>query len=248
MSVEAVSVAIGEPVAAVNPGGRVSGTPFVSTPRLPGLDTAPCDARPAPAARARPSTARMISDFGGAELRRPKPLPAPLARYARDRVEEVIKRCVVVDIGSVTSEAKQDARATGDDVAPSARFASVHRVGTRCGTHALAAMNALSMHARRQSIRYASRSRQSRSRCAPWQMPTFWQLRSRGLQTTPDPHPVSGGDISYWMSVRTTNRMPDNAAHVGTGRLPAELRSGRRQPWPGVQPQRNGDDRIRHSP
>ena len=87
----------------------------------------------------------------------------------------------------------------------------------------------------------ASRSWRSSSRCRHCHTPAACQSCSRRQQVTPDPHPISAGSISHGMPVRSTSRMPVNAAHDGTGGRP---------PWVWVttvaDPAANVAFRLRH--
>ena len=88
-------------------------------------------------------------------------------------------------------------------------------------TPLLAAMDELSMQARLQSIRSASRNWRSSSRCRRSHIPAACQSRSRRQQVTSDPHPILAGSISHGMPVHGTDRMPVNAARAGTDGRPS---------------------------
>ncbi len=81
-------------------------------------------------------------------------------------------------------------------------------------------MDALSTQVRLQSIRSASRSHRSSSRCRRSRTPTRCQSRNRRQQVTPEAHPVPSGSISHGMPVHSTDRMPIRAAPSGTSGLP----------------------------
>ncbi len=198
--------------------------PSMAAELLAGLDAAPGDAWFDAPTQAGASAAPMIVGFIGVQLVGSTSRSAALARDGRHSVEQVLEWYAVVDVGRGQQKGERDALPVRDQMAFGARLASIGRVRTCRGTPFLAAMDELSMQARLQSMRSASRSWRSSSWCRRCHTPAACQSRSRRQQVTPDPHPISAGSISHGMPVRSTNRMPINAARAGTcGRPPFDL-------------------------
>jgi len=220
MHVEPSFVTYGEASEFVEPCEAALDHPSVAAELLAGLDAAPGDARLDPAAQAGAPAAAMIVGFVGVQLVGSASRPAAPTRDRRHGIEQRLEWHAVVDVGPGQQKGERDAAAIRDQMAFGARPASIRRVRTCRGTPFLAAMDELSMQARLQSMRSASRSRHSSSRCRRSHTPVACQSRSRRQQVTPDPHPISAGSISHGMPLRSTNRMPVNAARAGTGGRP----------------------------
>ncbi len=220
MDVEPAFVSDGEPAEPVEPGEAALDDPSMPTELLAGLDAPPRNTRLDPAAVAGTTAAAMVVGLVGVQLVRPVPRPAALACDRRDRIEQLVEGQAVVDVGAGQEKGQRDAATIRDQMALGAGPASVRRVRA-CGLAPfLAAMDELSMQARLQSIRSASRKRFNSSRCRRSQIPAACQSRSRRQQVTPDPHPISAGSISHGMPVRSTNSTPASVARGGTGGRP----------------------------
>lgn len=113
--------------------------------------------------------------------------------------------------------------AVRQDVALGSRLAPIRRVWA-CGLAPFfAAMDALSMQARLQSMRPALCRRSSSFWCSRCYTPASCQSRSRLQHVTPEP-PISSGSISQGVPERSTKRMPVSAARSETrGRPPLGL-------------------------
>jgi hypothetical protein len=220
MHVEPSLIADSEPPELVEPREAAFDHPSMAAELLAGIYAAPGDAWFDAPTQAGASAAPVIVGFVGVQLVGSASRSAALARDGRHSVEQVLERYAVVNVGPGQQKGERDAVPIRDQMAFGARPASVGRVWTCRGTPFLAAMDELSMQARLQSMRSASRSRSSSSRCRRSHTPAACQSRSRRQQVTPDPHPISVGSISHGMPVRSTNRMPVNAARDGTGGRP----------------------------
>lgn len=221
MDVEPALVADGEAPKFLEPSEAALDDPSMSTEFPTGFDTTPGNPRLDLPAMAGPSTATMIIRLVRVQLVRPASRATAFACNGRYRVEQCFEGHAVVDVGSCQKESERNAPAIGDQVTLGSRFASIGRV--RAGRLApfLAAMDELSMQARLQSIRSASRRCRSNSRCRRSHTPAVCQSRSRRQQVTPEPQPISIGSISHGMPVRRTNNMPVRAARAGMrGRPP----------------------------
>ncbi len=220
MDVDPAFVANGEPSEFVKPGEAALDYPAVATEFLAGLNAAPGDAGLDLAAQASAAAATVIVGFVSVQLIWSAPWSAALACNRRNGVEQVFEGYAVVNVGPGQDEGERDTAAISDQVTLGAWSAAIRRVRACRGTPLFAAMDELSMQARLQSIRSASRSRRSSSRCSRSHTPVACQSRNRRQQVTPEPHPISAGSISHGMPVRRTNRMPLNAARAGTGGRP----------------------------
>jgi hypothetical protein len=120
-----------------------------------------------------------------------------------------------VDVGRREPDRERDALPVDHNMALAARFAAIRwiRADLLVGTAPpLAATLEPSRLARDQSIRSASPSRSSSTRCKRCHTPACCQSRKRRQQVTPLPHPSSWGRYSQGRPVRRTNRMPVKAA------------------------------------
>ena len=221
MDVGATLVADGEAAEAVQPReGALDNPPVLSQPLAAFHATAP-DARLDPALVAGTAAAGVIVAFVGVQLARASARSAPFARHGRDRVEQVLERHAVVRVGPGQREGKRDAAPVGGEVALGSCLAAIRRVRARGRPPLFAGTDALSMQARFQSIRSAACSLRSNSRCKRSHTPASCQSRSLRQQVTPEPQPISDGNISHAMPERRTKRMPVSAARFGTtGRPP----------------------------
>jgi hypothetical protein len=228
MDIEPAFVAYGEAAKAVDPGECALDDPSVLAQPLTTLNATARDPVPDAAPEAGVAAAAMIIGFVGMQLVRPAARPARLAWDGWHGVEQVLEGPAVVRVGAAQQESERDAAPVGQKVALGACLAAVCRVRPGSGAPLLAAMDALSMQARLQSIRSAWRKQRSSSRCSRSHTPASCQSRSRRQQVTPDPQPISRGSISQGMPERSTKRMPFKAAREGTaGRPPFGLgRSG----------------------
>ena len=158
MHVEPSFIADSEPPELVEPCEAAFNHPTMAAELLAGLDAAPGDAWLDAAAQAGASAAPVIVGFVGVQLVGSASRPAALAGDGRHSVEQVLERYAVVDVGSGQQKGERDAVPIRDQMAFCARLASVSRVRTCRGSPFLAAMDELSMQARLQSMRSASRS------------------------------------------------------------------------------------------
>jgi hypothetical protein len=218
--IEPPFIADSEPPEFVEPCEAALDHPSMATELLTGLDAAPGDAWLDMATQAGAPATPVIVGFVCVQLVGSAFWSAALTRDGRHSIEQVLERYAVVDVGPGQQKGERDAVSIRDQMAFGARPASVGRVRTCRGTPFLAAMEELSAQARLQSMRSASRSWRSSSRCRRSHTPAACQSRSRRQQVTPDPHPISAGSISQGMPVRSTNRIPVNAARAGTGGRP----------------------------
>jgi hypothetical protein len=220
MHVELALVADGEAAEFVDPCEAALDEPSMAAEFLAVFNAAPGDTRLDLPAMASTAAAPVIIRLVGVQLARPASWPAALACNAWDGVEQRFEGHAVVGIGPGQDKGEWNTSAVSDQVALGARPASIRRVRACRRTPFFAAMDELSMQARLQSIRSASRKRRSNSRCRWSHTPAACQSRNRRQQVTPEPHPISAGSISHGMPLRSTNRMPVSAARAGMGGRP----------------------------
>ena len=158
MDIASALLARDEAAVAVDPGEAAFDHPSMSAQLLTGLDAAPCDAGSNPATAASLSAPSMVVGLVGVELVWSASCPAALSCDPRDAVEQFLEGHAVVGVGAGQNEGERKTVPVRDQVALCAEPASVGRVRPRLVTPLLAARDALSMHARLQSIRLAARS------------------------------------------------------------------------------------------
>ena len=214
MDIDPVFVSDGEATEAVQPPEAAFDHPSMTPELLAGVDAAPSDTWLDPATAAGTSASSMIVGLIGVQLVWPSAWPAAWASNRRNCVEQRLQRHTVVDVGPCQQEDERDAVAVRDKVAFGAGLASIRRVRADGCAPFLAAMEELSMQARRQSMRSAFCRRRSNSRWSRSHTPACCQSRSRRQHVTPEPHPISCGSISQGMPVRSTNRMPVSAMRL----------------------------------
>ena len=220
MHVESSFITDSEPSELIEPCETAFDHPSVAPELLAGLKATPGDARLDSATQAGASAAPVIVGLVRVQLVGSSSRLAALACNGRHGVEQFLEWHAVVDVGSGQKKCERDAVSIRDQVTFGAQPASIGGVRARRSAPFLAAIEELSMQARLQSIRSASRNWRSNSRCRRSHTPAACQSRSRRQQVTPDPHPISAGSISHGMPVRRTKRIPVNAARAGTGGRP----------------------------
>lgn len=150
----------------------------------------------------------------------------PVARPARlsgDRRDGVDQRQELSDIVSVCRGkgcSEGNSRRIGNHMMLTSGFAAIRRVGTDFCPPSTARTEALSTTARDQSIWSAAWSHDRRTSWSVCQTPASCQSRSRRQQVIPLPQPISRGSISQGIPLRSTKRIPVNAARLSTGGLP----------------------------
>jgi hypothetical protein len=145
----------------------------------------------------------------------------------RDRIDHVEEDRALVDVRGRLEAGEGDPLPITRDVILRPWFATVgrarpHRLGRRPPFFTpFAGIVVLSTLTRLQSIRSASPSRSSSTRCSAYQTPASCQSRSRRQQVIPLPHPSSCGRYSHGIPVFSTNTIPVRHARSGTRGRPA---------------------------
>jgi hypothetical protein len=212
MEVGATLVADGEAAEAVEPGQGALNDPPMSAQFLAGVDALPRNADADMALGQGAAAAGDVIGLVGMALVWPLAAPTRRGLDGRNGVPHGLE-----DDRGVAVSPRQECRewlATSFDhnMALRARFAAIRRVGTDDVAPLLAGMLAESSEARLQSIRSASPSRSNNVRCRASHTPASCQSRRRRQQVTPEPQPISWGNISHGMPVLSTKMMPLRAA------------------------------------
>lgn len=161
----------------------------ISAQALVGVDAAAGDARCDPEPLAGLTTATKIIGLVGVQLLWPAPRLAVLAADGRNCVEHLFEGHAAVDVRPDQDEREENALAIRDAVVLRGGTVAIGRIQPLRGTPFFAAMEELSGAA-----------------C---------QSRRRRQQVTPKPYPISMGSISEGMPLRSTKKMPLNAARAG---------------------------------
>lgn len=223
MDIRSSFVAHREPTVAREPGERALHDPPVMTELLARIDPPPCDARLDAAPSERFAAPREVVALVGVQLRGALARPSRSTRRTLDRldaVHEPFEDLGVVDVGGGERYGERDAPSVRNKVALRARFAAIRRVLSDLLAPLLAGTLAESRHARDQSMRSASPSRSSKTRCRRRHTPASCQSLSLRQHVLPDPQPISWGSISHGIPLLRTKTMPASAARSSTRGLP----------------------------
>jgi hypothetical protein len=151
-------VSDGEPPEFIEPSEAAFNDPSMLAKFLAAVDIPSCDARRDLTMQTSAAAAAVIVGFVCVQLVRPASRPPTLPRDIRNGIKQVLKWRAVVDVGSGQQECERNAMPICDQVAFGARSASIGWIGPGRAAPFLAAMDELSMQARLQSMRSASRS------------------------------------------------------------------------------------------
>ena len=153
-----------------------------------------------------------------------------LAANRRNRLNQRQQLSHVMAIGLGQNGRERNALRVGEEVVLGTGTTAIGWVRSRFFPAPSARMEELSAMAREKSIRLACRSFDSSTWCNRRQTPTRCQLWSRRQQVTPEPQPISSGNIFHGMPERSTKMIPVIAARSDTlGRpRPARARWRRR--------------------
>lgn len=130
----------------------------------------------------------------------------------------------VMHVGCTQRDGERDALPVHDHMAFRARFAAIRWIRPGFFAPFSAGTAEESSEARDQSMRSASPSRSSKTRCKRCQTPASCHSLSLRQQVMPEPQPISGGRYSQGSPVESTNRMPRSTSRFGMrGRPPRGL-------------------------
>jgi hypothetical protein len=223
MDVGAALVADGESPEAVDPCEGAFNDPAVPPKALGRFDATTSDAwNDAPCATRCPGFAR-VECLVAVQLVGSEAGTADGLLDGWDAVQQRLEQRGVGDVGSAQLDCEWDALAVDEKVVFRPGPAAIRRVRADfIGAPFFAAMLEPSIAARDQSMAPRSPSSSSTNRCSAGQTPTSVQSRILRQQVTPEPQPISSGNMRHWMPVRRTNRIPVSAARSGTrGRPPS---------------------------
>jgi hypothetical protein len=133
---------------------------------------------------------------------------------------ELFENRRVVDVCRAEHHTERDASSIRNKVALRARFSFICRIRSGFCAPLFAGMLAESKQARSHSILSASPRRSKSTRCSRSQTPASCHSRRRRQHVTPEPQPISWGNISQGMPLFSTKMMPVRAARSSTRGLP----------------------------
>src|SRR5215208_742032 len=135
-------------------------------------------------------------------------------------VYQLLENHRIVDVGCSKHHRQRDASSVRNKVALRARFSLICRILSGFSAPLLAGMEAESKQARSHSIWSASPRRSKSTWCSRSHTPACCHSRNRRQQVTPEPQPISWGNISQGMPLFSTKMMPLRAARSSTRGLP----------------------------
>jgi hypothetical protein len=155
------------------------------------------------------------------------PRPAPTGMLdGLYSVNEFFENHRVVNVCRARHHTERDAPSVRNKVALRARFSFIRRILAGFRAPLLAGMEAESKQARSHSMWSASPRRSKSIRCSRSQTPASCHSRKRLQHVTPEPQPISWGNISQGMPLFSTKMMPLRAARSSTRGLPPPLGLG----------------------
>lgn len=196
MDVGAALVADGETAEFVEPGKAALDDPTGAAELFGAFDAVSGDPWHDVSAPTSVATAAVIVGFVGVQLVGPLPRASAFAADRRNCIDQGFERHAVVDVGAGQQNGQRDALPIRREMAFRAGPPAVRGVRPRGVAPFFAAMDDPSTQARLQSIRSASRSRRSNSRCRRSQTPATCQSRNRRQHVTPEPHPNAMGSMA----------------------------------------------------
>ena len=221
MDVGAAVSTHGETFELVKPSDRALDDPTISTEPLGRLDASSRDARGDVEDAAGDAASREVVSLIGMQLRWSLAWTTARSSHGLDELQHRPELQRVVDVCRSKIDGEWDALRVDDQVVLRAWFSAVRRIRPRFFAPPFAGTLEASSAARDQSIASAKPSSSSNARCSRCQTPARCQSRKRRQQVMPLPQPISLGRCSHPMPVRSTKRMPANAARSGTrGRPP----------------------------
>jgi hypothetical protein len=131
-------------------------------------------------------------------------------------VDELFEDHRVVDVCRAEHHTERDAPSVRNKVALRARLSFIRRILAGFCAPLFAGMEAESKQARSHSIWSASPRRSKSARCSRSQTPASCHSRNRRQHLTPQPQPISWGNISQGMPLLSTKMMPLRAARSST--------------------------------
>jgi hypothetical protein len=162
--VGAAFVADSEAAIASEPSERAFDYPAIPSQTLGAVDATPSDARLDGAPAQCPSALREIVPLVGMEFGRSPAGPSPTLAHRRHGIDQDFEEAAVVDVCRGEPDGKRDAPGIGNEVSLASGSAAIGRIGAGRLAPLLAGTDALSTHARLQSMAPARPRRSSRTR------------------------------------------------------------------------------------
>jgi hypothetical protein len=137
-----------------------------------------------------------------------------------NRLNERQQLCDVIAIGSGQDDREWHPICVSSDMVLGARSPAIYGVWPSFWPAPIARTEDESTITRERSIWPAARNSASSSSCSRSHTPASCQSCKRRQQVTPEPQPISAGRSRQRSPVRSTYKMPLNAARSGTGLRP----------------------------
>src|SRR5829696_36024 len=220
MDVVTPLIANREPTVLRKPGQCTLHYPPVPSQLLAALCALSCYAALYPAPSQGSLALLVIVGLVGVKLLGPLPWSATGTLDGFYSVDELFEDHRVVDVCRAEHHTERDAPSVRNKVALRALLSFIRRVLAGFRAPLLAGMEAESKQARSHSIWSASPRRSKSTRCSRSQTPASCHSRKRRQQVTPEPQPISWGNISQGMPLFSTKMMPLRAARSSTRGLP----------------------------
>ena len=224
MDVRVALVAHVQPPEAAEPGLGALHDPAVAPQPLARLDAFAGDPTADPASPQILPTMRRCVGLVGMQLGRASTRATPGPLDGLDGVQYRLEQTAIVHIRGRELHRKRDAGPVDHNMALRARFAAIRRIRPGGAAPFFARTLVLSRLARDQSIPSRSPKRSSSTRCRRCHTPARCHSRSRRQQVIPLPQPISWGNSSHGIPVRSTKMIPLSAARSESrGRPPFGL-------------------------
>src|SRR3712207_4431023 len=164
----------------------------------------------------------VVVGFVGVHLLGTLPRPATGTLDGVYTVDELFENHRVVYVCRTEHHAELDAPSVRNKVALRARFSFIRRILADFVAPLFAGMAAESKEARSHSIWSAWPRRSKSTWCSRFQTPACCHSRKRRQHVTPEPQPISWGNISQGMPLFSTKMMALRAARSSTRGLRSE--------------------------
>jgi len=220
MDVVTPLIANREPAVLRKPGQCTLHYPPVPSQLLAALCALSCYAALYPAPSQGSLALLVIVGLVGVKLLGPLPWSATGTLDGFYSVDELFENHRVVNVCRADHHTERDAPSVRNKVALRARFSFIRRIVADFVAPLFAGMEAESKEARSHSIWSASPRRSKSTRCSRSQTPASCHSRKRRQHVTPEPQPISWGNISQGMPLFSTKMMPLRAARCSTRGLP----------------------------
>lgn len=215
-----------QPTVAIQPSVCPLDHPPMPPESLARFDAFACNPRCNPTLPERLTFFARVIGFVGMQLRGPLARPADRTLDGADSIDGFFHHLDVVNIRRRDRHCQRNAKSFDHQMALRALFAAIRRILSGFIAPFCAGTADESRAARDQSMRSASPSRSSSTRCSFFQTPASCHSLSLRQQVMPEPQPISGGRYSHGNPVASTKRMPRSTSRFGMRGRPPRRFSG----------------------